>query len=67
MNKLVIPVILISVIMIATAFAFVPVEQSISTHVSITDTLGELICPQVSGEGYHPELLPDNPCAIIED
>ena len=49
MNKLVIPALLLAVVMVAGAFAFVPVGQAATVHDSLTNeaqALGDAICSE---------------------
>jgi len=42
MNKLVIPALLLSVVMVAGAFAFAPIDQASTVHDTVSDDLDKL-------------------------
>ena len=66
MNKLIIPAILGAIVLVAGAFAIMPVQKAQTTHISIppavADILGPLICEQLNGpNGQNNGLTVYNP------
>ena len=53
MNKLLLPIILISVIMVVGIFAFTPVEQATSAHENIIENVGHIVCDSLGSQDYN--------------
>ena len=72
MNKLVIPALLLGVVMVAGAFAFVPVGQAATVHDSLSDeaqALGDAICDLNEGgdvDGDSDANLATGVCDFVE-
>ena len=56
MNSKLIPALLIAVVMVAGAFAFVPIDQASTVHNTVSDdldALGDLVCDIIDfGDNY---------------
>ena len=69
MNKLVIPALLLGVVMVAGAFAFVPVGEAATVHDSIsleTQAVGDAICSANLGSaGTHTANLGTGECEAV--